>query len=145
MNIEIIWYYLTGTAFLVFSYDAGKQLLSLFEGEDEIAISDFSMDFLEKEALTEVGNIIIGACVSKLAELLSDNVSYMPPRFLLSKNLRTAFSGGIFDRESYVILLKTIFQFEEKDVSGFLFLVNSYESVKWRIMQCRLEHLPAPG
>jgi chemotaxis protein CheC len=122
---------LEGAAFLVFSYDAGRQLLSLFEGGDDMDMGDYSMDFMEKEALTEVGNIIIGACVSKLAELLSDNVSYMPPRFLWSKNLRNAFSGGIFDRESYVILLKTIFQFEENDVRGFLFLVNSFESVTW--------------
>ncbi len=122
---------LEGAAFLVFSYDAGRRLLSLFEGADETDLPDYSMDFMEKEALTEVGNIIIGVCVSKLAELLSDNVSYLPPRFLLSKNLKDAFSGGIFDRESYVILLKTVFQFEEQDVTGFLFLVNSFESVKW--------------
>jgi chemotaxis protein CheC len=120
-----------GAAFLVFSHDGSKQLLSLFEGGEKMDTSDYSIDFLEKETLTEVGNIIIGACVSKLAELLSDTVSYLPPRFLWSKNMRSAFSGEIFERESYVILLKTIFQFEEKDVKGFLFLVNSYESVKW--------------
>ena len=36
-----------------------------------------------------------------------------------------------FDKETYAIVLKTLFQFENKNISGFLFLVNSVESLDW--------------
>jgi chemotaxis protein CheC len=120
-----------GAAFLVFSHEGGRRLLSLFEGAGQIDTSTYSLDFLEKETLTEVGNIVIGACVSKLAELLSDMVSYLPPRFISRAGVQGSFSGALFEGESHVILLKTLFQFEARNVSGYLFLVNSYESMQW--------------
>jgi chemotaxis protein CheC len=120
-----------GAAYLVFSHEGGRRLLSLFEGAVPIDTSAYSMDFLEKETLTEIGNIVIGTCVSKLAELLTDTVSYLPPRFLASTSAKGSFSGALFEGESHVILLKTLFEFEERNVSGYLFLVNSYESMQW--------------
>jgi chemotaxis protein CheC len=120
-----------GAAYLVFSHEGGRRLLSLFEGAIQVDTSAYSLDFLEKETLTEIGNIVIGACVSKLAELLTDTVSYLPPRFLARAAAPGSFSGTLFEGESHVILLKTLFEFEERNVSGYLFLVNSYESMQW--------------
>ena len=65
-----------GTALLLFPGGAGKKLFSLFENGSTSASESEDLPFvLEKETLLEVGNILIGACVSKVAELLDDVVS----------------------------------------------------------------------
>lgn len=121
-----------GAAFLVLSYESNKQLVALLDdGKDKDTFDMFSPASLEQETVVEMGNIIIGACVSKIADLLQVYVTYTPPRFLAGKLSRDDLPQKIFDRESYVIVLKTIFQFEKKDISGFLFLVNSFESIQW--------------
>jgi len=121
-----------GAAFLVLSYENSKQLLSLLEkDESKDSFNFFSIAMLEQETVTEIGNIIIGACVSKMAELLKDFVTYTPPRFIGGKFSGRDLPPKLFDKETYAIVLKTIFQFENKNISGFLFLVNSVESLDW--------------
>ena len=134
-----------GAAFLVLSYESSKQLISLLPGEENKEMFEFfSIAMLEQETVTEIGNIIIGACVSKIADFLKDFVTYTPPRFIGGKFSHNDLPQKIFDRESYVIVLKTIFQFENRDISGFLFLVNSFESINW-LKQAIKEYLKQYG
>ena len=72
-----------GGSFLVFPHGEGRKLLRIFDGEMALLGENYDIDVLEKETLVEVGNIIIGACVGKIAEMLGDVVSYAPPRFFL--------------------------------------------------------------
>lgn len=124
------WGKFTGSALLAFPTTASKGLISLFDEEE-----DESSPMLEKETLLEVGNILIGACVGKVAELLDDIVSFSPPRLnphVIINNLsEEAVSPKLDDPETAAILMKTVFQFENKDISGFLFLVASQDSMKW--------------
>ncbi len=120
-----------GIAFLVMSYENSEEILSLLGHSDLLKLDDYSVDQLAQETLIEIGNIIIGACVSKLAEVLSDNVIYMPPRYIGGYYSPEKVSDELFKPNSYVIMLKTVFHFESKDVNGFLFLVNSYDSINW--------------
>lgn len=119
---------LKGIAYLVFSRDSGKSFISLLEEYNEMP-ANMSINLLEKETLTEVGNIIIGACLSKIAELLSDVVSYLPPRYIDGKYFYEDMPGNFFDGEGYAVILKTIFQFEKADVDGFLFLLINMDSI----------------
>ena len=89
------------------------------------------MDVLESETLMEVGNILIGACVGKIAELLKDVVSYTPPIVAVETGYKEALSGSRYDPDSTAIVLKTDFCFEKRDITGFLFLVTSNDSVAW--------------
>ena len=77
-----------GQALLIFPTGAEKDLLTLFnQDQDDIQDNnDVDMDTLEQETLIEVGNILIGACIGKIAELLDDVVTYDPPR-LMAKDL----------------------------------------------------------
>ncbi|MEK7297725.1 MAG: chemotaxis protein CheC, partial [Planctomycetota bacterium] len=102
------------------------------DGEEQQESLNFSsIAMLEQETVTEIGNIIIGACVSKTAELLKDFVTYTPPRFIGGKFSGYDLPQKLFDKETYAIVLKTLFQFENKDISGHLFLINSVESLDW--------------
>ncbi|HET97452.1 MAG TPA: chemotaxis protein CheC [Desulfurivibrio alkaliphilus] len=128
------WGKYAGTAILAFPSAASKKLISLFEDEDEPFEADNPL--LERETLLEVGNILIGACVSKVAELLDDDqVSFSPPRLIpqvVVDNLSGAnISPKFDDPDKMAILMKTIFHLQEKDVKGFLFMIASDDSMKW--------------
>ncbi|MBV5338897.1 MAG: chemotaxis protein CheC [Deltaproteobacteria bacterium] len=124
------WGDFKGSAFLVFQASAGRELISLFSDDSEDFGSE-PIDALEKETLMEVGNILIGACVGKLSELLGDAVTYSPPRVVTENSSNDAIPVNIFESGSSAIVLKTVFCFNERNVNGFLFLVTSNDSILW--------------
>jgi len=134
-NVSIIeqhfWGRFTGDALLVFSSGSGKELITMLQhGEQTNWMSD-SIEILERETLMEVGNILIGACIGKVAELLNDFVTYTPPMIVLEKYYEDAISSSQFDPDKTAIVLKTDFSFTDGNVSGFLFLVTGNESIQW--------------
>jgi chemotaxis protein CheC len=50
---------------------------------------------------------------------------------VVDKNQRSIISDNIFDSDSLAIVLRTVFDFNEKNVSGYLFIVTSEESFAW--------------
>lgn len=121
-----------GMAVLIFPSGIGRALISLLGNEEEKASFESDpMDALERETLMEVANILVGACVSKVAELLNDVVMYSPPRVVVENLPQKAISKDIFDPGKLAIILQTVFHFDQQDISGFLFLVCSQESVNW--------------
>lgn len=126
------WGKFKGDALLIFSSGAGKELISILHQIGEGNYESDPMDVLERETLMEVGNILIGACVGKLSELLKDIVTYTPPTVLVEKQYEEAVpSESYASDDRTAIILKTDFNFEEGNVSGFLFLVASNESIQW--------------
>ncbi|MBU1985806.1 MAG: chemotaxis protein CheC, partial [Proteobacteria bacterium] len=79
-----------GVALLIFPSGAGRELLNLFGDNVEDYGEDVSMAALEKESILEVSNILIGACVGKVVELLDDEVSFSPPRIIIEDHPRNA-------------------------------------------------------
>jgi len=121
-----------GTSFLLLPENEGKKLVELFDDNPEPeASSEVFFDALERDTIVEIGNIIIGACVGKIAEMLKDVVTYQPPRYfsgplgtdLIERQLLV--SGGM------ALVFKTIFHFDKQDVCGLLFLVTSDTSAGW--------------
>ncbi len=125
------WGEFKGSAFLVFQSGAGKELISLLGSDLDSSFEAESVEVLERETLMEVGNILIGACVGKVAELLQDVVTYSPPRVIVENNPNDAIPQSLFDPSYTAIVLKTLFCFNERDVNGLLFLVTSQESIGW--------------
>jgi chemotaxis protein CheC len=127
------WGKYRGSALVAFPSTASKGLISLLDDEDSDATADNPA--LERETLLEVGNILIGACVSTVAELLDDIVTFSPPRLIprvIINNLSSdTVSPKLDDPEKSAILMKTVFHLEDKDIKGFLFLVANQESMKW--------------
>ena len=121
-----------GSALLFFPGGAGKQLFSLFEnGENPATDLDDLSVVLEKETLLEVGNILIGASVSKVAELLDDEITFRPPQILIDNNPDDIVDWDLAEPECPAILMRTVFGFDKRDISGFLFLIPSYNSFEW--------------
>ena len=120
-----------GGSFLVFPHGEGRKLLRIFDGEMALLGENYDIDVLEKETLVEVGNIIIGACVGKIAEMLGDVVSYAPPRFFSQDQIFETLDDVLNASDSFAILFKTVFNFEQYNVSGYLFLVSQQSIMPW--------------
>ena len=134
-NISIVeqkfWGRFKGDALLVFSAGAGKELVSMLQHEEKSGFESDPVDILERETLMEVGNILIGACVGKIAELLKDVITYTPPMIIMEKYSCDAIYDSQYNPDGTAIVLKTDFSFDNGNVSGFLFLVTSQESIRW--------------
>ena len=124
------WGEFKGNALLVFQSGVGRELAFLLNGDEGI-FEPGATDRFESEILMEVGNILIGACVGKLAELLGDVIQYSPPKVLIENHANDALPQNLFDPGSSAIILRTMFRFNDKDIGGFLFLVTSHESIAW--------------
>ena len=121
-----------GTALLFFPGGAGKKLFSLFENSSSLTHQSEDVSVvLEKETLLELGNILIGASVSKVAELLDDVVSYRPPRIIVESKPGDIVDWDLAEPEGPAILMRTVFSFDKRDISGLLFLIPSYKSFEW--------------
>lgn len=130
------WSKFKGSALLVFSSNAGKNLLSIIGGKDSTGIekSLFESDpirILEKETLMEVGNILVGACVGKVAELLGDVVSYLPPRVIVGNLADYNISEAGYAPEDIIIVMEAVFHFNIQNVRGYLFIITNHESIGW--------------
>ncbi len=119
-----------GSAYLVFPSGSGRRMISLFDGGAKFFDSEPTHE-TEKETFLEVGNILIGACIGKIAELLGDVSTYSPPRVIVEKSNLGLLADNLFDPDSLAIVLKTVFEFNEKNVSGYLFIVTKQDSFGW--------------
>lgn len=128
---QSFWGDFAGNAYLVFPAGAGKELISIFDSEGFLDGVGESVEMLERETIMEIGNILIGACVGKIAELLGDVVSYSPPRVLVDNDPNSAVSQSYFSPDDSAIILRTIFCFNDRNVNGFLLLVTKQASVTW--------------
>jgi chemotaxis protein CheC len=124
------WGRFRGSALLVFPSNVGKGLITLLASPETEPFESDPIDELEKGVLMEVGNILIGACVGKIAELLGDAVTYSPPMVVVRQgNEETLSKHG--NNDGSVIVLRTVFCFESRDVSGFLFLLTGEATIDW--------------
>ena len=134
-NISIVeqhfWGRFSGDALLVFSSGSGKELIAMLQRGEQMILPSDPIEILERETLMEIGNILIGACIGKVAELLNDVVTYTPPMIVIEKYYEDAISSSELDPDKTAIVLKTDFSFTDGNVSGFLFLVSSNESIQW--------------
>ena len=124
------WGKFKGNAFLVFPAGTGKRMISLFNNENKFFDSEPSHE-LEKETFLEIGNILIGACIGKIAELLGDVTTYSPPRVVVENGLRGVVYDNLSDPDNLAIVLRTVFEFNDKNVSGFMFILTKQESFAW--------------
>lgn len=126
------WSEFNGSVFLILPAGSGKELITLLTGGEEVdAFLSDPVDELEKGTLMEVGNILIGACIGKIAELLDIKLTYSPPIVYVGDNAHDLLPNSIVNSYELTIALRTSFHFEKKDVFGFLFVLTSQESLNW--------------
>ena len=115
-----------GDALLLLNYDGAMELTNLLIDEP---IPDF-LDESAREVLTEVGNILLNACLGMFGNLLRVHVSFSVPRLHLESldDLVASLLTGEDDRR-YALVVSTAFQVRDSAVSGFLVMALSVASL----------------
>lgn len=118
-----------GIACLIFPYGMEKELLSYFQHPETIIYESDELIELEKEALMEIGNILIGACIGKMFELLESRISYLPPLAMIGEDFQSSFDNSSLSKGDISIIMETGFSFEDRKVEGYLYLLNGQNSI----------------
>lgn len=116
-----------GDALLLLNYEGAVQLTDLLT--DEQKPSGF-LDESAREVLTEVGNILLNACLGMFGNLLNVHVTFSVPRLHL-ETLEELIESLTTDKPEmqYALVVYTAFQIRDSSVKGFLVIVLSVASL----------------
>ncbi|MDC7233062.1 MAG: chemotaxis protein CheC [Spirochaetales bacterium] len=118
-----------GMAFLIFPYGNEKELISYFQDSDADTFKSDQLIDLEKEVLLEISNILIGACIGRIFEMLNSRISYQPPQILSGTDFDESFVSSELVGNDLAITMNTFFSFEDRNTKGYLILINSQNSI----------------
>lgn len=116
-----------GDALLLLNYEGAVRLTDLLT--DEHNPSNF-LDESAREVLTEVGNILLNACLGMFGNLLNVHVTFSVPRLHLETldELLASITTGKSEMH-FALVIYTAFQIRDSSVKGFLVIVLSVASL----------------
>jgi chemotaxis protein CheC len=122
---------IAGDAVFLLEYAKAAALAALLS-DGEAALGG-RVDQAAREVLTEIGNIILGACLSAFGDVLKVAVSFSVPRIQVESlsgllGSMTVDQGGL----QYALVAATHFQLQNEEVGGYLVVaigVNSIEAM----------------
>ena len=118
---------IAGDAFLILNYEGAVRLTDLLtEGN----VPQQQLDESAREVLTEVGNILLNACLGMFGNVLRVRVNFSVPNLHL-ESLNELIDSVRKERDglSYAIIVYTSFRIRESAVTGYLVLVLSIVSL----------------
>jgi chemotaxis protein CheC len=116
-----------GDALLMLNYGGAVTLTDLL---CEYSAPSKKLDVSAREALTEVGNILLNACLGVFGNLLHVHVTFSMPRLHLEnldKVLRSITIGT--EELRYAVIVSTSFSIKESSVAGYLAIVLGVSSL----------------
>jgi chemotaxis protein CheC len=118
---------MAGDALLLLSQDGARLLVELLTGEGQQRVLDASA----REVLTEVGNILLNACLGVFGDLLQVRITFSVPRLELEA-LDGLLKSLVIGQEElrYAMVVYTTFRLRDSLVGGYLLLVlgvNSFD------------------
>lgn len=117
-----------GDVFLLFSHESAVTLANLMT--DSYGVTG-KLDASLKEVLTEVGNILLNACLGTFGNLLEVRVSFAVPRLHLDTLGTLVDSIEVDQKElTYAIVASASFQVKETTVQGYLIIVLGVTSLE---------------
>lgn len=124
---------LAGNALLLLDHEAAMALSRLFADEGNSARG---LDANAREVITEVGNIVLNACLGVFGNLLQVHVSFAVPRSHVETVGRILQSITLTSEEKiqYALMIQTRFRLKASDVTGYLIIILGITSLD-RLMQ----------
>lgn len=118
-----------GRAMMLYSQRESLELVKLMLGE---TIPAEQLSEMEAEALCEVGNIVLNACISSLANVLGEHIESEIP-FLetghIGELLQRPGGGSVSKEEDRVIYLKMKFSMAANNLSGHIGFFLDLDSI----------------
>ncbi|TGL86782.1 chemotaxis protein CheC [Leptospira congkakensis] len=115
-----------GSAFLLFHKSASLEIVKMMM-KDYIALNEVSQ--FEKDALSEIGNIILNAVLSNLAKLSNYKIETHVPEFFAGK-----YEDLIIQRspqkDNSILLVFIDYKLKGKDIKGYIFFILNFDSIK---------------
>ncbi len=125
---------ISGNAILLLDSEAAMLLNRLLT--DRPDIPDF--DGAAKEVITEVGNIVLNACLGAFGNLLKVQVTFTVPYLqfeTVHKVLKSITVGG--DELEYALIIHTRFHMRASDVSGYLVIILGVTSLERLMLELK--------
>lgn len=118
---------IAGDALLILNYAGAVQLTDLLTDGHKPSVY---LDESAREVLTEVGNILLNACLGMFGNLLKVHVTFSVPRLHLETldELIASTTTGKTEMH-YALVVYTAFQIRDSSVKGFLVIVLSVSSL----------------
>ena len=113
----------SGDALLLFSEDKSLSLVRAVLGA---SMPLEELGEMEEEAITEIGNIILNACISSLANIFNEHLSSDIPEYLQEELIDLFITD---DDQHYVLLLRMTFNIAEQDITGYVTFIMDIESI----------------
>jgi chemotaxis protein CheC len=116
-----------GDALLVLNHSAAFALKQLLTDEPPLPLA---IDGSAREVLTEVGNILLNACLGTFGNLLKVQVSFSVPQLSLD-TLHSVLNSLMINQEQlrYALLVHAGFRLRDAEVTGYLVIVLSVASL----------------
>jgi chemotaxis protein CheC len=97
-----------------------------------------TLDGAAREVITEVGNILLNACLGAFGNLLKVQVSFTVPSLQIDSVEKVLRSITIADRElQYALLIHTRFHLRVSNVSGYLVIILGVSSLERLIVELK--------
>lgn len=126
---EVAWIHqvfegpVAGDALLLLNYDGAVQLTELLTDDNH---TTRRLDESAREVLTEVGNILLNACLGVFGNILKVHVGFSVPRLRLNNvDELIQWLNDSQEELRYALVIFTKFQIRDSEVNGFLVLVLS--------------------
>jgi chemotaxis protein CheC len=116
-----------GDALLVLDFQAAGMLKELLTNEPPLPLP---IDASGREVLTEVGNILLNACLGTFGNILHVQVSFSVPHLNLD-TLNAVMQSLLVNREGlrYALVVHAGFRLRDAEVRGYLVIVLSVASL----------------
>lgn len=122
-----------GDALLIFPGDKSLEIVRIVAGQ---SMPGEDLSAIEQDAMTELGNVMLSACLAALADLLGDEFELSPPRVDVGDS-RTILGTRI--QNHLVVFLHIRFELLSSQIGGFVvFVLNTTSLVALRSAVDRL-------
>ncbi|MEN9938306.1 MAG: hypothetical protein RLZZ387_4885 [Chloroflexota bacterium] len=116
-----------GDAFLLLDYESAVALVDLMTGE---RVRSKRLNASAREVLTEIGNILLNACLGVFGDLLNVRVTFSVPRLHLDDLTGLIQSISIDETDlQFGLVVHTNFRLRDNAVSGYLVIVLGVASL----------------
>lgn len=117
-----------GDALLVLDQNSAAILKELLTSEPALPLA---IDRSAREVITEIGNILLNACLGTFGNLLKVQVSFSVPHLTL-ENLESVVGSIAVDRQGlrYALIVHSSFRLRDSSLTGYLVIVLGVASIE---------------
>jgi chemotaxis protein CheC len=116
-----------GDAMLLYPEKQSLELVRAVLQQDDMALQDLTD--MEQEAMTEIGNVILNACLCSMADMFGKEIQGDIPEFIQGSLTQIISAKGDIETENIVLLLTMDFAVDSKNIQGYVIFLMDVDSV----------------